>query len=436
MKQMFDISEKLISDQSDEIYGISTISWENSSGKYFSLVGDEEVISLLHTKVYVFSDSVLCLGKMNENPQSNNAWEDRLTWFKSSPEYRALDRVDGELIEFEWNIFPGSTTLQLCSKIQELLSRLSVKPHKFTGRIIFMSMSNDISCGSKDKQKECESSAQFVSLYAKIFSAGQWSFFGPGSEERWYSTHEYSPQGEWVRIAEQMMIEFRESGHPVFRATSPLSRGVLKSKGGGKLSIHFCADPGTIQTVLCTIISVNQLSFHGAVSDMCEKCDTCHDRTLRLVVAGKCDPLFVPSVMKTNIPLIDDPTQEEDLLQRYQERIEKFSQQDRVSKFCIDAGFLTTFGVGQYFMTKDTEEFSQFTESVACREYTLPRDEDTSEPKGSVLTSVRRPWVAQPRPRAHASDTRRETRSASSKDAVHPNVTVEQGWWTPRRVAT
>ena len=45
-----------------------------------------------------------------------------------------------------------------------------------------------------------------------------------------------------------------------------------------------------------------------------------------------------------------------------------------------------------------------------------------------VLTSVRRPWVAQPRPRTHASDTRRETRSASSKDAVHPNVTVEQGW--------
>ena len=38
----------------------------------------------------------------------------------------------------------------------------------------------------------------------------------------------------------------------------------------------------------------------------------------------------------------------------------------------------------QYFMMKDTEEFSQFTDSVACREYTLPRDEDTSEPKGWI----------------------------------------------------
>ena len=35
-------------------------------------------------------------------------------------------------------------------------------------------------------------------------------------------------------------------------------------------------------------------------------------------------------------------------------------------------------------MTKDTEEFSQFTDSVACREYTLPRDEDSSEPKGWI----------------------------------------------------
>ena len=86
MKQMFDISEKLITRQSDEIYGVNTMNWEDSSWKYLSLVGDEEVISLLHTKVYVFADSVLYLGKMNENPQSNIAWEDRLTWFKSSSE--------------------------------------------------------------------------------------------------------------------------------------------------------------------------------------------------------------------------------------------------------------------------------------------------------------------------------------------------------------
>ena len=102
MKQMFDTSEKLITDQSDEIYGMSTVNW----WKYLSLVGDEQVVSLSHTKVYVFSDSVLCRGEIHENAQSNIAWEDRLKWFKSSPEYRNLDRIDGEPMEFEWNIFP------------------------------------------------------------------------------------------------------------------------------------------------------------------------------------------------------------------------------------------------------------------------------------------------------------------------------------------
>ena len=59
-------------------------------------------------------------------------------------------------------------------------------------------------------------------------------------------------------------------------------------------------------------------------------------------------------------------------------------QEDQLQKIkvCIDAGFLTTVEVGQYFMTKDTEEFSQFTEPVTCREYTLPRHEKSSDPKG------------------------------------------------------
>ena len=78
MKQMFDISEKSISEQSDEIYGVKTINWENSSWKFFLwLVMKKSSVSC--TKVYVFSDSVLCLGKVNENPQSNIAWEERLT---------------------------------------------------------------------------------------------------------------------------------------------------------------------------------------------------------------------------------------------------------------------------------------------------------------------------------------------------------------------
>ena len=53
LKQMFDMSAILVSVQ-DEISGLETIGWENHSWKYLSLTGDERVINLQRTKVYVF----------------------------------------------------------------------------------------------------------------------------------------------------------------------------------------------------------------------------------------------------------------------------------------------------------------------------------------------------------------------------------------------
>ena len=66
------------------ILGVSQISWENSPWQQLSLVNDEEVISLSHAKVYVFSYIVLCLGEVNQNPESNIVWEEKLTCLKSS----------------------------------------------------------------------------------------------------------------------------------------------------------------------------------------------------------------------------------------------------------------------------------------------------------------------------------------------------------------
>ena len=109
------------------------------------------------------------------------------------------------------------------------------------------------------------------------------------------------------------MLEFGESGHLVFRATSPLSRGQLKSKGGGKLSVPYCADFDTI-TVFRTIICGNQLSLHGAVAEMCEEYETFHDRTGQPVVGGQSSSSFVPNVIKTEVPLDRDDRAHKDLL--------------------------------------------------------------------------------------------------------------------------
>ena len=118
---------------------------------------------------------------------------------------------------------------------------------------------------------------------------------------------------------------------------------------------------------------------------MCDEYKACQARTGRPVLAGQSDPLFEPAklLIMTPRPSIEIPAQE-NLLQMYKERVDRLPQPDRVIKICTDARFLTTVEVGQYFMTEDTEEFSQFTEPVACREYTLPRDEKSSDPKGWV----------------------------------------------------
>ena len=88
---------------------------------------------------------------------------------------------------------------------------------------------------------------------------------------------------------------------------------MLKSKGGMKLSIQFCADGDTIETVFRTITSVNQLSICGGVSDLCEEYSTCQTRTGRLVLAEQSDPLFAQADLSITTPTasIEIPAQED-----------------------------------------------------------------------------------------------------------------------------
>ena len=123
LKKMFDISGKLVGEQ-NEISNVDTIHWEKLSWKYLSLIGDETIINLQRAKVYVFSDSVLCLGKIHQHPKANESWKDRIEWITTSQSCRDYDGINGEPTEFEWNIFPGFDTLQLYGKVKDLLAAL------------------------------------------------------------------------------------------------------------------------------------------------------------------------------------------------------------------------------------------------------------------------------------------------------------------------
>ena len=98
---------------------------------------------------------------------------------------------------------------------------------------------------------------------------------------------------------------------------------------------------------------------------------------------------IVLSEIKAEVPFQnEDPSYHQILWQQYEERIKSLSPENRTSKFCKEAGFVHVVEVGQYFMTKDTGAFRQF-RSVACREYTLLRDDPASQAKGWIQGNMR-----------------------------------------------
>ena len=174
LKQMFDVTTQMI--HNEEIYCLDKIVYQKNTWTQLSLINDPLIISLQSTKVYVFSDSVLCLGKVLQHPECNQAWKNRVAGVRAERSYRDFEDVSGESTEFEWNIFPRFTTLQLCDKIINLVNSLGHSPETFTRRILFMSMFNDISCDRKNNKNEYLKNANFMKTFAERFGIGQWSF--------------------------------------------------------------------------------------------------------------------------------------------------------------------------------------------------------------------------------------------------------------------
>ena len=133
---------------------------------------------------------------------------------------------------------------------------------KFTDRIIFMSMFNDIDCTRKGNDGICASNSQKSGKYAKRFSV---------LETRRSGMELFlTPEGKWDSTATQMVERFKGNGHPVFKNISALSRGILKQKSG-RDTVNFNADASNTELFFRIIHSVNQLSIYGAVSNWCEQ---------------------------------------------------------------------------------------------------------------------------------------------------------------------
>ena len=99
------------------------VCWQDNSWRRTTLLTDRPV-QLSTAKACVFSDSVLCMGRISEKPAS--AWKEKIDWFMNSFQCRELDRIDGEPMEFELTNFPGYTTLQIFAEIQNMMTERGI----------------------------------------------------------------------------------------------------------------------------------------------------------------------------------------------------------------------------------------------------------------------------------------------------------------------
>ena len=151
--------------------------------------------------------------------------------------------------------------------------------------------------------------------------------------------------------------------------------------------MHFTAVFSTIETIFRIILSVNQLSIYGAVANICEEFENHQDGS------GEPDVLMGQSIVldeiKAEVPLQNENSMTHQILwQQYIEQIESLSPESKVSRFCKEAGFMRVVEVGQYLVTKDTGNLRQV-RSVACLEYTLPRNDGSSQPRGWIQGNMR-----------------------------------------------
>ena len=178
LRQIFQVTERLITDQT-EITGLTTADWQIA-------------------KTFGFSDSVLCLGGISDEPIKT--WEIRITWFLETRCLKDLDPIDGEPMEFEWKNLSGFTTFGILDEVQKMISELKCEPEQLKGRIIFMSMYNDIDWTTRGNKGNCIANALRVIEYVRRFTQGHWSFLGLGSEKEWYGPMHTNPMENGMKL--------------------------------------------------------------------------------------------------------------------------------------------------------------------------------------------------------------------------------------------
>ena len=144
-----------------------------------------------------------------------------------------------------------------------------IEPEQFSHRILFMSIFTDIDIYSTGYEDACTSTSDKVRQYASKFVKGHWAFIGPETKRSGFVGIITKPDGKWDSIASRMVKDFEETGHPVFKGISALTRGIMRKKKS-KDTIHDNGESSNVELLYRIIHSANQLCIYGAVTNWCE----------------------------------------------------------------------------------------------------------------------------------------------------------------------
>ena len=148
-------------------------------------------------------------------------------------------------------------------------------------------------------------------------------------------TYTDKPDGSWDQTAQKMMAHVSGSG--TFRASSAFERGELRSKGGGKKSIHINGGEENIELILRTVISANQLSVYGALADLCNELSKDSWASVKPDSLDHLEKMEIP----TDLSIAENPTnaqQRRNLVQEHERKFEHLSKDQKLSKLCSDVG--------------------------------------------------------------------------------------------------
>ena len=202
---------------------------------------------------------------MKDNPEATERWRRQMARLRLYSSYQDAVGIDGEAIEFEWNILPGFLSKSILQETQKDLAKKNIQSKQFKDRIIVMSMFSDIV--RKKNDENCISNAEEVRNHALKLPKDIGHFWVQGRKTVVWKFLLRSKKGEWDSTTSKMVQRFKETRHLVVKSISALCRGILKQKKG-KNTIHFNGDSTNTELLSQTMHYGNQLSIYAAVTKL------------------------------------------------------------------------------------------------------------------------------------------------------------------------